>query len=91
MDNPKCQFCGNKHRMGPEFCPALTGGSEPDKPKRVTNAVTRPSAEPEIVTQGVTHVTQGVTEKHCPTCRCQRVYKSNAEKQKAYRAKKKQK
>ena len=62
-----------------------------------TTSVTKPLTKgPKSVTQETT-VTKAVTErsrpfnhkvKHCPTCRCQRVYASKAEKQKAYRDRK---
>jgi len=59
--------------------------------------VTKPLTKgPKSVTQETT-VTKAVTErsrpfnhkvKHCPTCTCQRVYASKAEKQRAYRKRK---
>jgi len=59
----------------------------------VTEPVTKPlTKEPKSVTQEVT-VAQGATKgdkaKHCPTCTCQRVYASKADKQRAYRERKK--
>jgi len=64
-----------------------------DCPKRnpphiVTDTVTYPGPDvtkPVTITPNVALVTHAVT-KHCPTCKCGKVYKSNAEKQRAYRA-----
>jgi hypothetical protein len=89
MDKPKCRLCGYKHSLSePHVIPDTVLGVKP-KTNRVTET-------PKLDTKPVTkepEVTKPVTDKqtkHCPTCRCIRVYKSNAERQRAYRARRAQ-
>ena len=72
----KCSKCGDIHRTTLERLDCE--GGEQDRAKGVTQGVTRRP----IVTQGVTAT---MMRQHCPTCSCQRVYGSAAEKQRAYR------
>jgi hypothetical protein len=86
--------------MGPEFCPVLcTMTPLADKPKSVTkkvvpvDSVTKSVTIPDSVTPNVTESEPSVTKNVtgiCPTCG-QKIPKTHAQRQKDYRAKKKQK
>jgi hypothetical protein len=75
--------------------PIVTEVTNPVTPAAlpVTNLVTTVT-NPVTVTKAVTNVTHTSTPivqfRHCPTCRCIRVYASNAERQKAYRDRKRE-
>ena len=62
----------------PPDCPTVKRDAEP-----IITAMSNVN-----VANDVTGVMVSVT-KHCPTCTCPRVYKSNADKQRAYRERKK--
>ena len=98
---PLCKLCGEKHWLsqGHGVTNAVTNVTHPvteigesvtnavtERAKSVTNAVTNVGS----VTHPVTEVTNAVTVqfvsgKHCPTCRCAKVYADHAERQRAYR------
>lgn len=82
-----------------EGCGGKQGTAKPIKPSRPLRHPTgfwTGTQDQEPVTPSVTHkptlkakrVTANVTAKHCPTCRCQRVYATPADRQRAYRLRK---
>jgi hypothetical protein len=98
MEAPKHFACGTRH-YSTQPCPAERDAVT-DKPKRVTKKVTVPS---ETVTENVTNtdsVTENVTVPEpsvtkkvtgiCPTCG-QKIRKTHAERQQAYRTRRGQK
>ena len=81
----QCSACKLGYNLSAGFTDA---GQSADVTKDVTGAVTKVTpvvTEPEIVTNNVTEVTPTVT-RHCPTCAC--VKRTNAERQRAYRERK---
>ena len=70
---------GQIHDRNLRECPLAPKPVPVTKP--VTKAATKP-VTPRVVTNAVTSI------KHCPTCSCARVYTSNADRQKAYRQRK---
>jgi hypothetical protein len=76
MEPPKCPLCKEKH-YGVDH---IFKDDSPKKRDTVTESVTKPA----------TGVTKRDTVTHCPTCTCgaKKVHQSNAERQRAYRARK---
>ncbi len=78
MENPKCRFCGERHSLLEEHVYKM----EPNHPIEANRPSPR-KAEPMPIAAEINKAWE--TRKHCPTCTCKRVYKSAAERQKAYR------
>lgn len=93
-----CKKCGYNHSRlsileqlncdGPSVTRHTTALGKPVTPSQnVTDAVTPDTKKTRHVTNPVTHVNP-ITQKHCPTCRCEQIYSNNAERQRAYRERK---
>lgn len=81
MTAPKCYRCEGRH-YSTQPCPVT-----PSRPQPIA-VNPRPSAEA-AKPRGT--VTESVTPQHCPTCTCgqKKVHKTNADRQAAYRERRK--
>ncbi len=85
MEAPKCKLCGAKHLLSESH---VFLSSEPIDyfAKNISEAM------PVVAMPQAAEVNkEWETRKHCPTCTCKRVYKTAAERQKAYRERHKSK
>jgi len=86
MKKPMCEICGERHYS---YEPHDLGHRQRLQLGRVVPAVTgAPEKELQLVTKTPPSVTASATAPHCPTCTCFKKKRTNAERQAAYRARK---
>jgi len=84
MDKPKCRLCGEKH-YATEPHVFSDQATKPRQRKAKTDDTVTPAASDTVTEGGL------LIHRHCPTCSCggKKVYASHAERQRAYRNRRK--
>jgi hypothetical protein len=90
MEPPKCKLCLKRHygscfgELQQRVYEKAVKPKPKPQPHSMPNAA-QINAEFELHRLLASEAVKTNTVKHCPTCTCKRVYKSAAERQKAYR------